>query len=64
VEEISMKKPKTVADLLIVTNVCIKASEVTEVITRTEETTDIAASNPQSRRKKAFSASRQRREVV
>jgi hypothetical protein len=46
VEEISMKKPKTVADLLTVTNVCIKASEVTEVITRTEETTDIAASNP------------------
>jgi hypothetical protein len=27
VEEIAMKKPKTVADLLAVTNVCIEASE-------------------------------------
>jgi hypothetical protein len=28
VEEITMKKPKTVADLLVVANVCIEASEV------------------------------------
>jgi hypothetical protein len=27
VEEIAMKKPKTVVDLLAVTDVCIKASE-------------------------------------
>jgi hypothetical protein len=27
-EEIAMKKPKTVADLLAVTDVCIEASEV------------------------------------
>jgi hypothetical protein len=27
VEEITMKKPKTVADLLAVTDVCIEASE-------------------------------------
>jgi hypothetical protein len=28
VEEIAMKKPKTVADLLVITDVCIEASEV------------------------------------
>jgi hypothetical protein len=71
-EEIAMKKSKTVVDLLAVADVCIEASEartrlwnprargpkgrrivgstqLTEAITRTEETVDIAASNPRSR---------------
>jgi hypothetical protein len=76
VEEIAMKKPNTVADLLAVAGVCIEASEararlleswgkgtsrkrkitrstqLTEAITRTEETVDIMTSNSRSRKRK------------
>jgi hypothetical protein len=75
VEEIAMKKPKMVADLLTVAGVCIEASEawaqllesrgrgpqgrrmivrstqLTGVIARTEETVNITASGPRSRRR-------------
>jgi hypothetical protein len=82
VKEITMKKPKIVAGLPAVADVCIEASEawarllesrgkgmsrkrkikrltqLTEAIARTKETTDIVASNPRSRKRKTFSASR------
>jgi hypothetical protein len=71
VEEITMKNPKTVVDLLAVADICIEASkawarlqgrwmivrstQLTEAVTRTKEIVDTTASSPQIRRRKGLS---------